>query len=129
MSKTNLQTKPDAIIITMPASFFQEYTMEKFVYDMDQMNIVDGYVWYMVKKNLPKIITQYCYILYDGKIQYRTEIAQMVHNQTLRFTRPGGTIKTFPNANYIELIGPTVKAPYDIPMKGFRGFRYSPLIY
>ncbi len=121
--------KPDAIIVAMPARFFQEYTMEKFLQDMHNMNTVDNFVWYRIMKNLPKIQTLYCYWIIDGKIKYRMEIAKLVRNQTMRFARPKGGIRTFENANYIELVGPVIEAPYDIPMRGFQGFRYTELIF
>lgn len=123
------QTKPDAIIVAMPARFFQEYTMEKFLQDMENMNTKDNFVWYRVMKNLPKIQTLYCYWIIDGKIRYRMEIANLVRNKTMRFARPKGGVRTFENANYIELVGPVIDAPYDIPMRGFQGFRYSELIF
>lgn len=122
-------TPPDAIIIAMPAKFFQEYTMEKFLQDMERMNTEDNFVWYRVMKNLPKIQTLYCYWIINGKIKYRMEIAKLVRNKTMRFSRPKGGIRTFENANYIELVGPVIEAPYDIPMRGFQGFRYSDLIF
>lgn len=124
-----VQIKPDAIIVAMPARFFQEYTMEKFLSDMERMNTEDNFVWYRVMKNLPKIQTQYCYWIIDGKIKYRMDIAKLVRNQTMRFARPNGGFRTFENANYIELVGPVIDAPYDIPMRGFQGFRYTELIF
>jgi hypothetical protein len=124
-----LNFKPDAIIVSMPARFFQEYTMEKFLQDLHNMNTVDGFVWYRVMKNLPKVQTPYCYWIIDGRIKYRMEIAKLVRNKTMRFARPKGGIRTFENANYIELVGPVIEAPYHIPMRGFQGFRYSELIF
>lgn len=123
------QAKPDAIIVAMPARFFQEYTMEKFLQDIENMNTIDNFVWYRVMKNLPKIQTPYCYWIIDGKVKYRMDIAKLVRNKTYRFARPKGGIATFENANCIELVGPVITAPYDIPMRGFQGFRYSELIF
>lgn len=121
--------QPDAIIVAMPARFFQEYTMEKFLQDMHNMNTIDGFEWYRVMKNLPKIQTPYCYWIIDGKIKYRMDIKEFVRNQTMRFARPKGGVRTFENANYLVLQGPVIEAPYDIPMRGFQGFRYSELIF
>lgn len=118
-----------AIIATLPPAFFQEYTLERFEAEMEQMNHDDDMCWYMVLANLPKIETPYFYFLYHGKIQYRCDIMGTMRNETMRFTRPEGGIKTFAGKNWVVLQGPAIKAPYDIPMQGFQGFRYTELIF
>jgi len=123
------QAPPDAIILTMPEKFFKEYTLEKFLQDIHRLNTEDNFVWYRVMKKLPKIKTIYCYWIVGGKLKYRFEIANFIRNRTMRFARPKGGLRTFENANTIELVGPVIEAPYDIPMQGFRGFRYSELIF
>lgn len=119
----------DGIIVTMPARFFVEYTMEKFLDDLERMNKEDNFIWYRVMKNLPKIKTPYCYWIIGGEIKYRMDILGFTRNNTLRFARPKGGIRTFENANAIQLVGPVINAPYVIPMKGFQGFRYTELIF
>jgi hypothetical protein len=119
----------DAIIATLPPAFFKEYTLERFENEMEKMNHDDEMIWFMVLKNLPKVQTPYFYFLYDGKIRYRADISQLIRNSTMRFARADGNLKTFANKNFVQLIGPTVRAPYDIPMRGFQGFRYSELLF
>jgi hypothetical protein len=121
--------KTDAIILAMPAAFFKEYTMERFLKDVEGMNTIDGYVWYMVRKNLPKIITKYCYWIIDGKIRYRMEISHFEVGHDYAFTRKNGGTRHFICANCIVLQGPVIEAPYEIPMRGFQGFRYTELIF
>ena len=119
----------DAIILAMPAKFFKEYTWERFLKDIEGMNTIDNYSWYMIRKNLPKIITPYCYWIIDGKVKYRMEISHFEVNQDYAFSRPKGVLKHFIGANAIVLRGPVIEAPYDIPMRGFQGFRYTELIF
>lgn len=123
------QPPPDAIIVTMPAKFFEEYTMKKFLLDIHNMNTIDDYVWYRVMKNLPKIQTLYCYWIIGNKIKYRMEIKETLRNQTMGFPRPNGGVRTFSNANILVLQGPVIEPTHDIPMKGFQGFRYTELIF
>ncbi len=44
--------KQEAIIVAMPDKFFKEYTMEKFLRDVENMNTKDNFVWYLVRKTL-----------------------------------------------------------------------------
>lgn len=124
-----VQSKPDAIIVTMPARFFEEYGMKNFLQDIENMNTIDGYIWYRVCKNLPKIQTQYCYWIIGGKIKYRMDLLRLERGHNYSFSRPNGGHREFNNSNAVVLIGPVIKAPHDIPMKGFQGFRYTELIF
>lgn len=69
-----------------------------------------------------------CYVVWGGKIQYSCEIDHFVRNSTGAFG-DGGVVRTFKKRNLCVLRGPTISAPYDIPQRGFRGFRYSPFIF
>lgn len=119
----------DAIIVTLPVRFFQEYGMKRFIRDMKSMNEIDGFEWYRTCGNLPKIQPLYCYLICLGKIKYKVEIARYEKNKTMTFDRPNGGSRTFENKNWMVFQGPAIEAPYDIPMKGFQGFRYTELLF
>lgn len=115
---------PIGIIITHPLAFFKEYSLRKYLKEHERMNTDDTCVWYRVMKNLPTQDFLYIYSIYNGKVQHRTNFGGFIRNQTMTFPRPEGGSRTFENANALILTGPYVKAPFDIPMKGFQGFRY-----
>lgn len=119
----------DAIPITMPAKFFTEYTLRKFIQDMKNMNTIDGFTWWRTCRNIPTTKVMYAYFVFGGKVQYRADVSSYEKNKTMDFPRPDGDRRIFENKNWIVLCGPVIKAPYDIPMKGFRGFRYTELIF
>ncbi len=120
---------PDAIILTLPVAFFENRKMdpkifgglfEKFLSRHD-----DG-VWNYRKTTLPTHDVLYVYLIWDGKIQYRTNLVGYERNKSKTFIdSTDGKPRNFVNANWIILSGPAVKAPHDMPMKGFQGFRYS----
>lgn len=119
----------EGIIVTLPARFFVEYTMERYKRDLENMSQDETFIWYRVMKNLPKQDFLYVYTIYEGKVQHRTNFAGLERNKTMTFSRPEGGTRTFKNANAILLAGPVIMAPYDIPMKGFQGFRYTAKLF
>ncbi len=125
-SKVKRMIKPDGIIVTMPVAFFKEYGAKRFEKEIERLNDFNTeYVWYRVMKNLPTIDVLYCYLLYNGKIQWRVNIAGYERGVTKAFPRPKGGVRVFENCNMVTLCGPAIKCPKNIPMKGFQGFRYT----
>lgn len=122
----------DGIILTMPVIFFEEtgHTSETLCKSFeDEFKNEDG-LWYFCKKNLPVKDFLYVYIVWEGKIQYRLNLAMLERNKTRAFKdTPTSKIRRFPNKNWIVLCGPLVKAPDDFPMKGFQGHRYTHKIF
>lgn len=123
---------PDAIIITMPIAFFNDrgMTYGEFCKVFERYLKKETGTWNFVKKNLPTQAVAFCYIVFDGFVQYRTNVVQYQRNTTKHFTdAPDGKTRSFENKNWIILSGPAIKAPIDIPMKGFQGHRYSKLLF
>jgi hypothetical protein len=120
----SIQEPPIGIIITHPISFFKEYSYERYINEHKRMNEEEGVVWYRVMKNLPTQDFLYVYTVIDGFMHHRTNLVNMIRNQTMTFPRPEGGRRTFENANAIVLGPPYVECPIRIPMKGFQGFRY-----
>lgn len=126
-----LTEPPIGIIVTMPVAFFQETgwqsddLLRQMMYYLNKEKNENGR-WYFLKKLLPTKDFLYVYVVWDGKVQLRANLLQLERNKTHRFCdTPNGKWRTFPKKNWIVLCGPGVKAPYDIPMKGFQGFRYT----
>lgn len=121
--------KPDAIIVTLPKQFFVEQDHATYLKELQAIHEHEDKVWYRVMKNLPKHDVLYVYTIINNKIHHRTQFAGLIRNTTLSFSRPNGGIRTFENANAVMMTGPVVMAPEEITMKGFQGFRYSPVIF
>jgi hypothetical protein len=116
---------PIGILVTLPVRFFEEYGMDNYERDIQLLNEDEDELWYRVMKNLPTQEVLYIYTVYGGKVQHRTLFAGILRNQNFSFVRPrDNSVKNFPNSNAVIMCGPVVKAPFDIPMKGFQGFRY-----
>ncbi len=116
----------EGIIVTMPKAFFREFAVESFEKELESLNDTEETnLWYRIMKNLPIFQPKYCYFIYDGKVQCRTNILEYQRNVTKTFKRPEGGVRTFTNANMIALCAPYIKAPEEIVMKGFQGFRYT----
>jgi hypothetical protein len=124
-----LQEPPIGIILTMPVAFFKEtgHTSQTLLDQfMRVLNEDDDGLWYFLKKSLPTQDFLYVYIVWDGRVQVRANLFKLERGTTYRFCdTPGGKWRTFENKNWIILCGPVVKAPKDIAMKGFQGFRYT----
>lgn len=119
----DLSIPPVAIIVTLPARFFQEQNHAAYLKELQNVHEKD-FVWYRVCKNLPKQDVLYVYTIIDNKIHHRANFAGIERNRNYRFPRPGGQFREFKNANAILTCGPVIMAPYEIPMRGFQGFRY-----
>lgn len=118
---------PIAIILTMPKAFFADRQMsyEDFEKEFEEcLNDPQGY-WNFVKHTLPLYDVPYVYLVYDGKVQYKTNCVGYERNKTKSFVdAPDKKVRRFENKNWILLSGPAIKATIDIPMQGFQGFKY-----
>lgn len=118
---------PIGIILTMPEIWFEETgnTYEQLCQNFEYYLGLDDGVWYFKKKSLPIHDILYVYVIWDKKVQYRTNFGWRERNRTKRFSDgQSGEHRTFKNTNWIVLVGPAVKAPHEIPMRGFQGFKY-----
>lgn len=124
--------KTEAICLTLGQNFLHKVYPggEKMIrHYIERMNDGDPYQWMQFcGSGIPKIKVQYCYVIWGGKVQYRCDIKEFMADITGDFS-DGGVVRSFHNRNLCVLHGPTIRAPYDIPMKGFQGFRYSPFLF
>ncbi|HET6991016.1 MAG TPA: hypothetical protein VFJ43_06815 [Bacteroidia bacterium] len=84
--------------------------------------------WGQTIANIPTIDVLWCYIVFNGMVQYRMNIVNFERNASKEFN-DGGIIRVFNNKNWINLTGPVIKAPREIPWKGFQGFRYTEMLF
>jgi len=124
--------KVEAIMLTLGQNFLHKVYPggEKMVrHYLERMNDGDQYKWFQFcGSGIPTIKVEWCYVVWGGKIQYRCDIKEFIANCTGEFS-DGGVVREFGNKNICMLQGPCIPAPYDIPQKGFQGFRYSPFIF
>lgn len=124
--------KVEAIMLTLGDKFLKKVYPggEAAVRVMlERMNDSDDYKWMQFcGSGLPTIDVKIYYVCWGGKVQYSCEIDRFVRNSTGSFG-DGGVVRTFKKRNLCVLRGPTIPAPYDIPKKGFQGFRYSPFLF
>lgn len=117
-------------MINVPQSFFQEYPGGREEYLGVMLELVHhGHTpWYNTIANIPRQQVVYCYLVFDGRVQLRANIMEFMPKTDMRFN-DGGKWRTFKNKNWCVLTGPIVKAPMDIPQRGFRGFRYCEQLF
>ncbi len=120
--KALCMTSPVGIIVTFSKKMiYDEIGKEKFIGQiLTRLNENREAYWMHTMHIKPKHEVIYCYILYDGKIQMRANIAGFEKGYPVIFLNR----RTYTPNHWMILTAPVVVAPFDIPMKGFQGFRY-----
>lgn len=121
--------KAEAIIITVPERFWNEYPggEEAFEKEMSLISEGDG-TWMQTISNIPIQQVEFCYLIIHGKVTKRLTIHKYHKNKTMTFM-DGGIPRTMENKNWVSLCGPVINAPMEIIRKGFQGFRYTKLLF
>ena len=79
--------------------------------------------WWLHRcRNRPQYDVPYVYITIGGKLLYRVQYAGHETGPAVIYKGKHEHTINWPR---ILLVGPLVEAPYEIPMKGFRGFHYT----
>lgn len=122
--------KPAGILLTIPEKFFDEIVdAMAYINRAMEADVPDGTVkWYNTISGIPKLPVDFCYLVFKGKVQYRLTIVDIQHHDIMTFQDEGG-VRTFLNKKWIRLTGPAEKAPRDLWMRGFQGFRYADFIF
>lgn len=149
---------PDALILTMPVAFFLDragnpsayyvhtgndpipYTYNKKLFLSEYMEKFNAYferfmrqedvTWNFKKKTLPTQDVAWVYLVWDGKIQFRLNFVCYERNTSKEFSDDfDGRVRKFPNMNWIIMAGPAIRPPYEMPMKGFQGHRYTQKLF
>jgi len=117
--------QPDGIIITVSASMIgangYRHWLRNFLAAMDD----DGMTYWFRQGSQPKKDVLFVYLCIGGAIRSRVKFVMGT----------GPMNKTFDDGQsmfgkaWIVVTGPVERPPNKIPMKGFRGFRYTQLLF
>ena len=119
----------DAILITVPERFWDEYPGGKDAFDKVMDFVSQGRcLWHQTISNIPKQNVEFVYLVIHGKIALRLTIHEYMKNTSLTF-KDGGVDRSFGNKNWVVLTGPVEKAPREMIRKGFQGFRYTEFLF
>lgn len=119
---------PEAIVLTMPKAFFEDrkMTTKEFKAMFERYMRRDDAIWNFRLTNLPTKDIAWVYLVFDGLIQYECNFVQYERNKAKEFDdAPDGKVRKFAETNWVLFTGPAIKAPYEMPQKGFQGFRYA----
>jgi hypothetical protein len=87
-------------------------------------------IWNFRLTNLPTQEVAWVYLVFDGFIRFRVNLVMYERNVSKYFyDGPDGKERAFPKANWVILSGPAIRPPYEIPQKGFQGFRYTTKLF
>lgn len=120
--------QPDGIVLTLPVAFFQDRgtTIDQFKKMFERYMRREDAIWNFKLTNLPLHDIAYVYLVFDKHLQYRAQFVQYERGVAKSFyDAPDRRVRVFPPTNWVLFTGPVVKPPYEWPMKGFQGFRYS----
>jgi hypothetical protein len=123
---------PEGIALTLPVAFFQDRGMSYAEFEKMFVRYMrrDDAIMNFRLTNLPLHDVAYVYLIFDGFLQYRANLVMYERNTAKEFNdAPDGKIRSFPPSNWVLFTGPVIKAPHDIPMKGFQGFRYTTKLF
>lgn len=121
----------DAIVLTLGQDFLNEMYPGGRDAVIKALERTDNgeYQWMQFcGSGIPVKEVEFCYLVWDGKIQYRLSVLKYMKNRTGTFD-DGGVERSFSNRNMVVMTGPCIKAAYDISMKGFQGFRYTEFLF
>lgn len=122
---------PDAILINVPDAFFKhegkikgdrEQAFRRYYETMGSLpGLDDDACFYHFISSIPTIEVQWVYVCFRGYVQYKAILVKFMRNEpvmlaTYQHPRP---------RNWCVTTGPVIKAPEQISMKGFRGFKYT----
>lgn len=128
--------RPEAILVSMSRKNVIEWNgleyLDRFfqLYYSNPKTDDDRTWWYKIGQHFPKFEPLFVYFVIHNQILWRFNFVKfhdMKDNPTTLFKGNSETLYT--EGKYIVCCGPSIKAPSDIPLKGFQGFRYSSIIY
>lgn len=122
-----MEQHPEGIIITISAGMLKEKGYRNWLRNfLDAMDKHDqDWTYWMRQGAKPKRDILYVYLCIGGKIRFRAFYGGSDGPSEKEFSDGK---KLFARA-WVILSGPLERAPYTIPMKGFRGFRYTEKLF
>jgi hypothetical protein len=125
MKRKIITEQPDGIIITISQNLLKERGARNWLKDYFDAMDRENYTYWMRLGTIPKIEVLYIYLVIGNKVKYRSKFVCFKHGSTETFENG----KTITAKAWVVICGPIVKAPHEIPMKGFRGFRYTEKLF
>jgi hypothetical protein len=122
----------EGIALTLPVAFFDDRgcTVAEFEKLFVRYMRKEDAIWNFRLTNLPTRDFVYVYLVFEGLIQYRCNFVMLERNKAKSFyDSPDGNVRHFPPTNWILFTGPAVPAPYEMPQRGFQGFRYTTKLF
>lgn len=121
-----MDSPPDGIIITISASMLKEKGLRNWLRNFLACMSSDGCYYYMRQGAEPKRPgLRFVYLCIGNKIRYRAYFAGSQGPSKVTFNDG----KSMEARAWVILAGPVERSPEAIPMKGFRGFRYTKQIF
>jgi hypothetical protein len=119
--------QPTGIIKSMPHDFiFEEYGAKRFIdHFFYRPNQSDNCYFIFSLLGMPKYDVLHFYLLVDKRIRFRANIISFEGESTKNF----GGGRVIHGRAWVNVGAPVVRAPFPIPMTGFRGFRYTPTLF
>lgn len=119
-----LQEPPEGIIITISQTMLKERGIKNWLREFFTTMDNENFTYWMRLGAKPKHEIQYVYINIANAIGYRVNFSTFSSGEMVFNDGRSMTAKT-----WCVTHGPIVRVPYKIPMKGFRGFRYSEKLF
>lgn len=123
-------TKPDALIVTMSKQNVNEWggvdVLDRF-FQKQYGKENDATFWYKIGNNLPLHEVLFVYVVIHNKIRWRFNCVGYEDTESVILHKAGKPVEY--SGKFVIITGVAIKAPEDIPYKGFQGFRYSNIIY
>jgi hypothetical protein len=117
--------KPTGIIKCLPEKWLNEVGGETYLTRTFDRIAQDPNSWfYMSLAGKPRFEVLHCYLLINGYLRFRLNIAEYAKGGTLTF-RDRPIPQTWSAKHWMILTAPVVKPKAPIRMKGFQGFRYT----
>ncbi|MGN6435962.1 MAG: hypothetical protein ACTHMM_05485 [Agriterribacter sp.] len=123
---------PEGIAWTLPVKWFDDrgWKMDEFKKHFERYMRRDNALWNIKLTNLPTNDFYLVYMIFGGFIQYECRLVQIERNVAKTFhDAPDGRPRVFAPCNWIVITEPAIAPPYEIPQKGFQGFRYTTKLF
>lgn len=121
--------QPTGIIKCLPEKWFNEVGGEPYLERTFTRIATDERYWfYMSLAGKPKYDVLHCYLLINGFLRFRLNIAEYLPGGTMTF-RDRPIPQDWTAKYWMILTAPVVKPEQPIKMIGFQGFRYTEGIF
>jgi hypothetical protein len=125
MSLNKNQQQPDGIILTVSAGMVGDHGYRHWLRNFLRAMDDDGSTYWFRQGAAPKTDVLSVYLCIGGAIRYKVKFVMGTGAMTKKFDDGR---QMFAKA-WIVVTGPVEKPPKRVPLQGFRGFRYTHLLF